>query len=134
MAVAEFERDIIRDRVRSGLRAAKARGVRLGRPETLMQHLPRVRAPTSPRLRRRRKAEQQKEILAMKPLLKTAALLYLGIFGLSIGSYGQMPPKVEQLDTDRERAASPRVRALLASSRIKSWTLGKSIFLPTLKL
>ena len=43
MAVAEFERDIIRDRVRSGLRAAKARGVRLGRPETLMQHLPRVR-------------------------------------------------------------------------------------------
>jgi putative DNA-invertase from lambdoid prophage Rac len=42
IAVAEFERDIIRDGVRSGLRAAKARGVRLGRPETLVQHLPRV--------------------------------------------------------------------------------------------
>jgi putative DNA-invertase from lambdoid prophage Rac len=43
MAVAEFEREIIRDRVNAGLRAAKARGVRLGRPETLMQHLPRAR-------------------------------------------------------------------------------------------
>lgn len=44
MAVAEFERDIIRDRVRAGLRAAKARGVRLGRPETLTKHSSRVRS------------------------------------------------------------------------------------------
>ena len=44
MAVAEFERDIIRERVRSGLRAARARGARLGRPSVLMNHLPRVRA------------------------------------------------------------------------------------------
>lgn len=44
MAVAEFEREIIRERVNSGLRAAKARGVRLGRPSTLAKHLPRVRA------------------------------------------------------------------------------------------
>jgi DNA invertase Pin-like site-specific DNA recombinase len=44
MAVAEFEREIIRERVNSGLRAARARGARLGRPATLMQHLPRVRA------------------------------------------------------------------------------------------
>jgi putative DNA-invertase from lambdoid prophage Rac len=44
MAVAEFERDIIRERVHSGLRAARARGARLGRPATLLQHLPRVRA------------------------------------------------------------------------------------------
>lgn len=35
MAVAEFERGIIRERVNSGLAAAKARGVRLGRPVTL---------------------------------------------------------------------------------------------------
>jgi DNA invertase Pin-like site-specific DNA recombinase len=34
MAVAEFEREIIRERVNAGLRAAKARGVRLGRPAT----------------------------------------------------------------------------------------------------
>jgi DNA invertase Pin-like site-specific DNA recombinase len=42
MAVAEFEREIIRERVNSGLRAAKARGARLGRPSTLVKHLPRV--------------------------------------------------------------------------------------------
>ena len=35
MAVAEFERAIIRERVNSGLAAAKAKGVRLGRPKTL---------------------------------------------------------------------------------------------------
>jgi DNA invertase Pin-like site-specific DNA recombinase len=35
MAVAEFERGIIRERVNAGLSAAKARGVRLGRPPTL---------------------------------------------------------------------------------------------------
>ena len=42
MAVAEFEREIIRERVHSGLRAARARGARLGRPSTLKKHLPRV--------------------------------------------------------------------------------------------
>lgn len=44
MAVAEFEREIIRERVHSGLRAARARGKRLGRPATLEQHLSRVEA------------------------------------------------------------------------------------------
>jgi len=44
MAVAEFEREIIRERVNSGLRAARERGARLGRPSTLQKYLPRVRA------------------------------------------------------------------------------------------
>ena len=35
MAVAEFERDLIKERVNAGLRAAKIRGVKLGRPGTL---------------------------------------------------------------------------------------------------
>jgi DNA invertase Pin-like site-specific DNA recombinase len=34
-AVAEFEREIIRERVNDGIAAAKARGVRFGRPATL---------------------------------------------------------------------------------------------------
>jgi DNA invertase Pin-like site-specific DNA recombinase len=38
MAIAEFERSIIQERVCAGLRAAKANGVRLGRPSKLRQH------------------------------------------------------------------------------------------------
>jgi putative DNA-invertase from lambdoid prophage Rac len=37
MAVAEFERSIIRERVNSGLAAARAKGVRLGRPPKLQK-------------------------------------------------------------------------------------------------
>jgi putative DNA-invertase from lambdoid prophage Rac len=43
-AVAEFEREIIRERVNAGLRAARARGSRFGRPATTLKHLPAVRA------------------------------------------------------------------------------------------
>ena len=42
-AVAEFEREIIRERVNAGLKAARARGVRLGRPSTLQKYLANVR-------------------------------------------------------------------------------------------
>src|SRR5437867_3391917 len=38
MAIAEFERSIIQERVAAGLRAAKVNGVKLGRPETLSQY------------------------------------------------------------------------------------------------
>jgi DNA invertase Pin-like site-specific DNA recombinase len=38
MAIAEFERSIIQERVTAGLRAAKAKGVQLGRPSTLHRH------------------------------------------------------------------------------------------------
>lgn len=44
MAVAEFERSIIQERVVAGLKAAEARGVKLGRKETLSQHRERVGA------------------------------------------------------------------------------------------
>jgi putative DNA-invertase from lambdoid prophage Rac len=37
-AVAEFEREIIRERVNAALAAAKKKGVRLGRPATLDAH------------------------------------------------------------------------------------------------
>src|SRR5437868_5809044 len=43
-AVAEFEREIICERVNAGLKAARARGIRLDRPSTLQKHLPHVRA------------------------------------------------------------------------------------------
>ncbi len=35
MGVAEFERGVIRERVNAGLKAAKQRGVKLGRPRSL---------------------------------------------------------------------------------------------------
>ncbi len=38
MAIAEFERSIIRERVAAGLKAARARGSKLGRPGTLDEH------------------------------------------------------------------------------------------------
>lgn len=43
MAVAEFERGIIRERVNAGLAATKARGVRLGRPQTINKRLNEIR-------------------------------------------------------------------------------------------
>ena len=42
MAVAEFERGIIRERVNAGVAAAKARGVKLGRPPKLKARAPEV--------------------------------------------------------------------------------------------
>ena len=50
MAVAEFERSIIQERVAAGLRAAKANGVKLGRPATLTQHAHSVRSLVNQRL------------------------------------------------------------------------------------
>jgi DNA invertase Pin-like site-specific DNA recombinase len=38
MAIAEFERSIIQERVAAGLPAAKANGIKLGRPERLSRH------------------------------------------------------------------------------------------------
>ena len=42
MAVAEFERSLIVERVRAGQAAARAKGVKFGRPTTLCQHKERV--------------------------------------------------------------------------------------------
>jgi DNA invertase Pin-like site-specific DNA recombinase len=42
MAVAEFERSLIVERVRAGQAAARAKGVKFGRPATIWQHRERV--------------------------------------------------------------------------------------------
>ena len=41
-AVAQFEKDLIVERVNTGLKAARQRGVTLGRPSKNTKHLPRV--------------------------------------------------------------------------------------------
>lgn len=41
-AVAQFEKDLIVERVNAGLKAARQRGVKLGRPSKNVRHLPRV--------------------------------------------------------------------------------------------
>ena len=41
-AVAQFEREVIRERVNSGLAMARAKGVRLGRPPSLKRHRAKV--------------------------------------------------------------------------------------------
>ena len=43
-AVAQFERELITERVNAGVRAARERGVRLGRPSTTRAHVEQVRA------------------------------------------------------------------------------------------
>jgi DNA invertase Pin-like site-specific DNA recombinase len=43
MAVAQFERAIIKERVAAGLSAAKAKGTKLGRPNSLSRHAASVR-------------------------------------------------------------------------------------------
>ena len=42
-SIAEFERELIRDRVRSGLALAKSQGKQLGRPRVIVDH-PRIAA------------------------------------------------------------------------------------------
>ena len=46
MAMAEFERSLIRERVRAGLAAARERGVRLGRQPMLVKRVEEVKRLT----------------------------------------------------------------------------------------
>ena len=57
-SIAEFERDLIRDRVRAGQAAAKRRGVKFGRPEVV------VGRQSRERIRRLREAGQTLEAIA----------------------------------------------------------------------
>jgi hypothetical protein len=58
MAVAEFEREIIKERVNAGLMAARARGAKLGRPSTLDGHRQAVAALVSRGIGARRIARE----------------------------------------------------------------------------
>jgi DNA invertase Pin-like site-specific DNA recombinase len=58
-AAAEFERDMIRERQREGIAAAKAKGVRLGRPAVL-------KPAQVKQLRKRIAAGENREIVAME--------------------------------------------------------------------
>jgi DNA invertase Pin-like site-specific DNA recombinase len=56
-AVAEFERELIRERVREGMANARRKGSAIGRPAALIKH-PRLRWPRA-ELRRRNQIQSQ---------------------------------------------------------------------------
>ena len=59
-ALAEFERDLVRERTRAGVAAARDRGARLGRPRALTPHQVEIARTlmTNPKLSARQVAEQ----------------------------------------------------------------------------
>jgi DNA invertase Pin-like site-specific DNA recombinase len=59
-AVAEFERGVIVERVRSGIESAKARGVKLGRPRKMEARLPEVKRLVAEGMSARKIAEALK--------------------------------------------------------------------------
>jgi len=71
-AVAEFERDLIRERTKAGLKAARERGVRLGR-ETVVTEIQRTQA---------------KEILLNNPQISVTKIARL--LGLSLGTASRL--------------------------------------------
>jgi len=71
-AVAEFERDLIRERTKAGLKAARGRGVRLGR-ETVVTETQRTQA---------------KEILLNNPQISVTKIARL--LGLSLGTASRL--------------------------------------------
>lgn len=72
MAVAQFEREIIRERVNAGLAAAVARGVKLGPKEILSKRLPEVRA-----LRAQGRSQRQIAALLSMPASSVHKVLHL---------------------------------------------------------
>lgn len=92
MAVAEFERAIIRERVNAGLRAARERGVRLGRPETNGVHAEAVR-----RLRAEGKG--------IRAIARELGLPVASVHKLAGASHN--PAQISHRKTDRTDSAQP---------------------------
>jgi DNA invertase Pin-like site-specific DNA recombinase len=77
MAVAEFERGIIRERVNAGIAAAKERGVHLGRPRTLKQRAPEIKRLSAEGFGTRAIARQLKmPVSSVHAVLKEREVVY----------------------------------------------------------
>lgn len=77
MAVAEFERGIIKERVNAGIAAAKERGVHLGRPRTLKQRAPEIKRLSAEGFGTRAIARQLKmPVSSVHAVLKEREVVY----------------------------------------------------------
>lgn len=85
MAIAEFERSIIQERVAAGLKAARARGVKLGRPDTLERH-------------RRAVAELASQGMSLRAIARQLGLPVSSVFKLKPPAMG-LPAGIALLDT-----------------------------------
>jgi DNA invertase Pin-like site-specific DNA recombinase len=85
-SLAEFERDLIRERTRAGLKAARARGRKGGRPKGLSQKA-RATAKAAETLYRKQE-HSVGEIAKMLNISKSTLYAYLRHQGVEIGSRG----------------------------------------------
>ena len=85
-SIAEFERDLIRERTKAGLASARARGRNGGRPPGLSKEAQNVAIAAEALYRQGSLSAQQ--IAAQLSISKTTLYKYLRIQGVGIGSVG----------------------------------------------
>jgi DNA invertase Pin-like site-specific DNA recombinase len=110
-ALAEFERDLIRERTHAGLTAARARGRRGGRPRGLSTQAEATALAAETLYREGQLSVRQ--IAAKLTIAKSTLYVYLRSRGVAIGPYQQHPQPALQGPSPRRpprRGASPPPR------------------------
>ena len=108
-ALAEFERDIIRERTHAGLTAARARGRLGGRPRGLSRQAEATALAADTLYREGQLSVQQ--IAAKLNIAKSTLYVYLRHRGVAIGSLQQHPPPPPAPPRSRPSSSKPQRRA-----------------------